>query len=99
MAAGCHPYLVGGSAARGNVDIPLAARQLYPGIGRRWAVMGHSQGGHAALFTVSLALAWAPDLELIGAVALSPVSGAHEMIAGLLDVRTPTPRWASSPWS
>jgi pimeloyl-ACP methyl ester carboxylesterase len=88
---GSHPYLVGASAARGTVDLLLAARQLRPGIGRRWAVMGHSQGGHAALFTISLAPAWAPDLDLIGAVALSPVGGAHDMIAGLRDVRTPAP--------
>jgi len=86
---GRHPYLVGASAARGTVDILLAARQLHPGIGRRWAVMGHSQGGHAALFTASLAPAWAPDLELIGAVAIAPAGGAHDMIAGLRDIRTP----------
>ena len=88
---GRHPYLVGASAARGTVDILLAARQLHPGIGRRWAVMGHSQGGHAALFTAALAAAFAPDLELTGAVAIAPVGGAHDMIAGLRDIRTPTP--------
>jgi len=53
--------------------------------------MGHSQGGHAALFTASLAPAWAPDLDLIGAVAIAPVGGAHDMIAGLRDARTPAP--------
>ena len=51
--------------------------------------MGHSQGGHAALFTASLAPAWAPDLALIGVVALAPLGGAHEMIAGLGNIRTP----------
>ena len=95
---GSHPYLVGASEARSTVDILLAARQLHPGIGRRWAVMGHSQGGHAALFTASLAPTWAPGLELIGAVAIAPVGGAHDMIAGLRDIRTPAPRRASSPW-
>jgi pimeloyl-ACP methyl ester carboxylesterase len=91
---GSHPYLVGASAARGTVDILLAARQLDPGIGSRWAVMGHSQGGHAALFTAALAAALAPHLELIGAVAIAPVGGAHDMIAGLRDVRTPAPALA-----
>ena len=86
---GPHPYLVGASAARGTVDILLAARQLHPGIGRRWAVMGHSQGGHAALFTATLAPAWAPDLDLIGAVAIAPAGSAHDLIAGLRDARTP----------
>ena len=57
---GPHPYLAGASAARGTIDIVTAARHLHPGIGRRWAVMGHYQGGHAALFTASLAPARAP---------------------------------------
>ncbi len=80
---GRHPYLVGASEARGTVDIVVAARQLHPGIGRRWAVMGHSQGGHAALFTASLAPAWACDLDLIGAVAIAPAGGPHDMITEL----------------
>lgn len=88
---GPHPYLVGASEARSTVDILLAARRLYPAIGKSWAVMGHSQGGHAALFTGSLASAWAPDLELIGIVALAPLGGAHDMIAGRGNIRTPAP--------
>jgi pimeloyl-ACP methyl ester carboxylesterase len=88
-APGSHPYLVGASEARSTVDILLAARRLLPAIGRSWTVMGHSQGGHAALFTASLAPAWAPDLDLIGAVAIAPIGGAHDLIAGLGDTRTP----------
>jgi acetyl esterase/lipase len=88
---GSHPYLVGASEARSTVDILLAARQLIPAIGRSWAVMGHSQGGHAALFTASLAPAWAPDLDLIGAVAIAPVAGAHDMIVALRDAHTSAP--------
>jgi alpha-beta hydrolase superfamily lysophospholipase len=88
---GLHPYLVGTSEARGLIDIVLAARQLRRGISTRWGVLGHSQGGHAALFTVSLASAWAPGLDLIGAVALAPAGGAHDMVAGLHDTRTPAP--------
>lgn len=88
---GLHPYLVGASEARGLTDIVLAARQLRPGISTRWGVLGHSQGGHAALFTVSLACTWAPELDLIGAVALAPAGGARDMVAGLRDVRTPAP--------
>ena len=86
---GPHPYLVGTSEARGAADIVTAARQLDPGIGRRWAVMGHSQGGHAALFAASLAQAWIPDLDLIGAVAIAPAGSAHDMIARLRDPRAP----------
>jgi acetyl esterase/lipase len=90
---GPHPYLVGASEARGTVDIVTAARQLHPGIGRRWAVMGHSQGGHAALFTASLAQAAIPGLDLIGAVAIAPAGGTHDIIAKLLrDCHASVPR-------
>jgi pimeloyl-ACP methyl ester carboxylesterase len=54
-------------------------------------VTGHSQGGHAALFTVSQASTWAPELDLIGAVALAPAGGARDMVARLRDSRTPVP--------
>jgi pimeloyl-ACP methyl ester carboxylesterase len=86
---GPHPYLAGASAARGTIDIVTAARHLHPGIGRRWAVMGHNQGGHAALFTASLAPARAPDLDLTGAVAIAPASGTHDIIARLQNCRAP----------
>jgi len=88
---GPHPYLAGASAARGTIDIVTAARHLHPGVGRRWAVMGHNQGGHAALFTASLAPARAPDLDLIGAVAITPASGTRDIIARLQNCRTPAP--------
>jgi len=88
---GPHPYLAGASAARGLVDILRAARELRPEIGRRWVVAGHSQGGHAALFAASLAPAWAPDLDLAGAVALAPVCATHDVVAGLRDIRAPAP--------
>ena len=86
---GPHPYLVGAAAARDTVGIVIAARQLHPGIGRRWVVMGHSQGGHAALFAAALAPAEIPGLDLIGAVAIAPTGGAHDVIADLRDGRAP----------
>jgi pimeloyl-ACP methyl ester carboxylesterase len=89
---GPHPYLAGASAARATIDIVTAARHLHRGIGRRWAVMGHNQGGHAALFTASLAPARAPDLDLIGAVAIAPASGTDDIIAQLQNGSEPNPR-------
>lgn len=77
---GPHPYLHGGSAARAVADSVRAARDLVPDAGSRWAVIGHSQGGHAALFTAQDARAVAPELELVGAVAVAPVTD----LAGLL---------------
>jgi acetyl esterase/lipase len=90
---GRHPYLVGAAAARDAVDIVVAARQLFPAIGRRWIVMGHAQGGHAALFAASLAQAGSPGvdpgLDLAGAVAIAPAAGAADALAELLDGRAP----------
>jgi hypothetical protein len=88
---GPHPYLIGAAAARGITDIVGAARQLEPGIGRRWAVLGHAQGGHGALFAAALAPGWAPDLDLIGAVAMAPADGALDRVAWLRDATGPVP--------
>jgi len=46
--------------------------------GTRWAVWGHSQGGHAALWTGALAAQLAPELTLIGVAAAAP---AAELLA------------------
>ncbi|MEU7531766.1 lipase family protein [Saccharothrix sp. NPDC042600] len=40
--------------------------------------IGHSQGGHAALFTATLATDYAPDLRYLGAVAPAPASDIAE---------------------
>ena len=48
---GRHPYLLGESEAHGILDIVLAVRWLYPDrLSNRLAIVGHSQGGQAALF-------------------------------------------------
>ena len=52
---GVHPYLVGVAEGRDVVDMVRAARGVNPRIGRRFVVMGHSQGGQSALFATSLA--------------------------------------------
>ncbi len=71
---GPHPYLVGTSEGRSVLDIVRAARDLYPKVGKKFLIAGHSQGGHAALFAASLAKSWTPDLKLRGTVAYSPAS-------------------------
>lgn len=69
-----HPYLVGESAAMDTLDSVRAARNLAEArAGTRVAVWGHSQGGHAALFTGQLASSYAPELELVGVAAGGPV--------------------------
>jgi pimeloyl-ACP methyl ester carboxylesterase len=72
---GRHPYLVGESEGRGVLDIVRAARQLpNEKLSGRFAVWGHSQGGHAALFAGEIAKSWAPELTLMGVVAGAPPS-------------------------
>ena len=72
---GRHPYLVGGSEARSVLDSIRAAQRL-PDLstGPSAAVLGISQGGHAALFTAEVAPVYAPELQLRGVVALAPAA-------------------------
>lgn len=79
---GTHPYLVGESEGRSVVDSVRAARQLAgASAGRRFAVWGHSQGGHAALFTGILAKRLAPELDLVGVAAAAPATELRPLLA------------------
>jgi pimeloyl-ACP methyl ester carboxylesterase len=69
---GGHPYINGVSEANTVTDIVRAGRQLDSQLSRTWFVMGHSQGGQAALFTATRARSYAPDLQLRGAVPIAP---------------------------
>jgi acetyl esterase/lipase len=72
---GPHPYLVGISEGRAVLDAVRAARQMPgAGAGQRFAVWGHSQGGHAALYGGILTKGYAPDLELVGVAAAAPAT-------------------------
>ncbi|WP_353177549.1 lipase family protein [Salinisphaera sp. T5B8] len=77
---GPHPYLNGESEARNAVDIVRAARALSDDLSTNWLVMGHSQGGQAAWFTAGRGEAYAPELHLVGAVALAPASHLEAII-------------------
>ena len=72
---GPHPYLVGTSEARAVIDSVRVAGSL-PGAGggKKFVVWGHSQGGHAALFTGIIAKTYAPELELLGVAAAAPAT-------------------------
>ncbi|WP_437319741.1 lipase family protein [Sorangium sp. So ce385] len=79
---GLHPYLLGESQAHGILDIALAARRLFPAeLSRKLAIVGHSQGGQAALFGAHHAPIWTPDLDLRGVAAMAPASGVHLLVA------------------
>jgi len=72
---GPHPYLVGTSEARAVIDSVRVAGSL-PGAGggKRFVVWGHSQGGHASLFTGVIAKSYAPELDLLGVAAAAPAT-------------------------
>ena len=86
-APGVFPYLIGRGEARSGLDAALAARQLEGlRLSRSVVVWGHSQGGHAALWTAQIAAEYAPDLRVLGTVALAPAADplalAQEMTRG-----------------
>lgn len=70
---GEHGYMVGNRVARSVIDAVRAAREVRgAGSGRRFAVWGESEGGHAALFTGFNARSYAPELTLTGIAAAAP---------------------------
>lgn len=84
---GIHPYLVAESEARSVLDSVRAARHLLgPDVASpRFVVLGHSQGGHAALAAAERATSWTPDLELVGTAALAPIADLEQVIPELFD--------------
>lgn len=81
---GAQPYLIGEGQARSALDAVRAARQL-PGLSlsKQTVVWGHSQGGHAALWTGALAPSYAPDVDLLGVAALAPASDLPALMAAV----------------
>ncbi len=71
---GTHLYLIGHPEGAAVDNIVLAARQLNPSIGKRFAIAGHSQGGQAALFAAAEAGRDDPGLKLVGVAAFAPAS-------------------------
>ncbi|WP_426324542.1 lipase family protein [Microbacterium sp. E-13] len=86
-APGVFPYLIGRGEARSSLDAVIAAREL-DGVtlSGRTVAWGHSQGGHAALWTSQIAAEYAPDLDVRGtallAPAAEPVELAEELTSG-----------------
>lgn len=86
--AGTHPYLIGESEGRAVLDSVRAARDLdAAGASNRFAVWGHSQGGHAALFAGQFARSYAPDLRLAGVAAAAPATDLGALFSA--DVGSP----------
>ncbi len=84
---GVHPYLVGASEAMNSLDAVRAAshlRGLF--LSRNVVVVGHSQGGQAALFTGEIAPSYAPDLRLLGVVAIAPATNISAAVTAADDL-------------
>lgn len=82
--AGPHEYVVGEGEARSMLDALRAARQI-DGImaSDRTVVWGHSQGGHASLWTGIVARAYASDVPIAGVGGVAP---ATDLLAIIEDI-------------
>lgn len=76
--AGVHPYLIGESEGRAVLDSVRAARTVAEShigpVDSHFALWGHSQGGHAAIFASQLAPSYAPELQLVGLAVAAPAT-------------------------
>jgi acetyl esterase/lipase len=98
--AGTHPYLVGTSEARAVLDSIRVARTIPgAGSGNRFVVWGHSQGGHAALFSGLLARHYAPELQLSGIAAAAPATELASLLAADIDTLGGKDLTAMTLWS
>lgn len=78
---GVHGYLIGEDEARSTLDAVRAARGLRDtSLSNAFVLWGHSQGGHAALWSAALAPTHAPELRLAGVAALAPASDLPALV-------------------
>jgi pimeloyl-ACP methyl ester carboxylesterase len=85
---GDHTYVVGLAEGRNVLDIARAAERL-EGTGATSEspvlVWGHSQGGGAAAFAAELAPTYAPELDVVGAIAGAPAAELSTDLADIID--------------
>jgi pimeloyl-ACP methyl ester carboxylesterase len=78
---GPHPYVIGEGEARSGLDSVRAARQMSElMLDARTVVWGHSQGGHAALWTGIVGPHYAPDVEIAGIAAIAPPGNMLDLL-------------------
>ncbi|MCE6996362.1 DUF308 domain-containing protein [Saccharothrix sp. S26] len=89
--AGPHPYLIGQGEGRSVLDAVRAARRLDGvDLAPRTVVWGHSQGGHAALWTGILAPTYAPGANVVGVAAVAPAADLSGLVHNLGGLRLTT---------
>ena len=78
------PFLIGTGQAHSSLDALRAAYQLSDvSLAEQAVVRGHSQGGHAALWTGLLAEDYAPDLAIDGVSAIAPVTDPVSLVQSI----------------
>ncbi|MGF6294540.1 alpha-beta hydrolase superfamily lysophospholipase [Paraburkholderia youngii] len=85
---GRHAYLDLLSNGTDVVNSVPAAHAAVPGLGKRWLVVGHSQGGLSSLGVAELE-ARIKDPDFLGTVALAGASDIQDAIDSVLKVRLP----------
>lgn len=76
-----HQYVVGEPAGRAALDALRAAHAIDGAdLADETVVWGHSQGGHAALWTAGLAADYAPELDLLGVAAMAPATNLPKLL-------------------
>jgi pimeloyl-ACP methyl ester carboxylesterase len=78
---GVHPYADAKTAGLNMIDAVRALRRTFKSTSDQWVAFGGSQGGAAAWAADEQAATYAPELHLLGAVAVVP--GAD--LSGLVD--------------
>lgn len=97
---GPHPYLVGISEGRSVLDAVRAATRLPEAhASDQFAVWGHSQGGHAALFAGQLASSYAGELQLAGIAAAAPATDLSVLLHDDLNSKAGKVFTALAVWS
>jgi dienelactone hydrolase len=79
-APGVHPYTDARTAGRNMIDAVRALRFTFKNVSNRWMALGHSQGGGAAWAADEGARGYAPELDLVGAVALAPAADVSKFV-------------------
>lgn len=78
---GVHRYTDHRTAGFNVIDSVRALRHTFTGVSNRWAAMGASQGGGAVWSADEQAASYAPDLDLVGAVAFVPAADMSGLVA------------------
>jgi hypothetical protein len=79
-ADGVHPYTDAKTAGLNMIDAVRALRHTFANTSTRWLALGGSQGGGASWAADEQAASYAPELNLVGAVADSPAADVSRIV-------------------